>query len=92
MIEKRVIVRKLGMLYLRLKGDEWQKYRKGLVVVEALQMDCDFAVKAREGYVDGKEGDWLIRGEKGKLYPCQDSEFRATYCLLSGEERDDIPG
>lgn len=32
-----------------------------------------------EGLMVGTEGDWLIRGVKGELYPCKPDIFDATY-------------
>jgi len=32
-----------------------------------------------EGTLYAKEGDWIIRGVKGEIYPCKDDIFRATY-------------
>lgn len=32
-----------------------------------------------EGLMVGKEGDWIIRGVAGELYPCKPEIFEATY-------------
>ena len=32
-----------------------------------------------EGMMLGVEGDWIIRGIKGELYPCKPDIFAATY-------------
>jgi hypothetical protein len=32
-----------------------------------------------EGLMLAREGDWVIRGVKGELYPCKDEIFRMTY-------------
>ena len=32
-----------------------------------------------EGLMLGIEGDWIIRGVKGELYPCKPDIFAATY-------------
>jgi hypothetical protein len=32
-----------------------------------------------EGTMRANEGDWIIRGVKGELYPCRDDIFRMTY-------------
>lgn len=36
-----------------------------------------------EGVMYAGEGDWIIRGVKGELYPCKDEIFRATYDEVS---------
>jgi len=32
-----------------------------------------------EGVMTAEEGDWIIRGIKGELYPCKPDIFEATY-------------
>ena len=32
-----------------------------------------------EGRMLARQGDWIIKGVKGELYPCRDEIFRATY-------------
>ena len=32
-----------------------------------------------EGLMIGSEGDWIIKGVKGELYPCKPDIFEATY-------------
>ena len=32
-----------------------------------------------EGVMTADEGDWIIRGIKGELYPCKPDIFEATY-------------
>ena len=36
-------------------------------------------VRTLEGILRVKEGDWIIRGVKGELYPCKPDIFAATY-------------
>ena len=35
-----------------------------------------------EGEMLGTQGDWIIRGIKGELYPCKPDIFAATYELV----------
>src|SRR5437773_2218690 len=35
-----------------------------------------------EGLMLGIEGDWIIKGVKGELYPCKPDIFAATYELV----------
>ena len=32
-----------------------------------------------EGIMGASEGDWIIKGVKGELYPCKNDIFEATY-------------
>lgn len=47
------------------------------------KMDEDFEVKTMEGYVQGKKGDYLMRGVKGEMYPCDKDIFHKTYMHLN---------
>ena len=37
------------------------------------------AVSASNEFVRANEGDWIIEGLKGELYPCKPDIFEATY-------------
>lgn len=41
--------------------------------------DGMWAIKTLEGDMQIGEGDWIIRGIKGELYPCKPDIFEATY-------------
>lgn len=43
---------------------------KGVISIETL-----------EGTMIANEGDWIIRGVKGEIYPCKPDIFEATYEL-----------
>lgn len=36
-------------------------------------------ISTLEGQMRGDQGDWIIRGVKGELYPCKPDIFEATY-------------
>ncbi len=36
-------------------------------------------IKTLEGVMEAREGDWIIRGVKGEIYPCKPDIFEATY-------------
>lgn len=36
-------------------------------------------IRTLEGVMVADEGDWIIRGVKGELYPCKPDIFAATY-------------
>lgn len=40
---------------------------------------CYCEIKTLEGTMRAEEGDWIIRGVKGELYPCKPDIFEATY-------------
>ena len=53
--------------------------RKKPIIVHAKQMTEPFKVNTLEGNKDGKTGDYLMRGIKGELYPCEKEIFELTY-------------
>ena len=58
---------------------EWKKARKKPVIIYAIQMGVAFQVETLEGTMSGKAGDFLIKGIKGELYPCNRDIFVASY-------------
>lgn len=67
--------------YFRL-GDKVhfeKQYRKKPIIIQAIQVFDDFIVSTKEGEMHGKEGDYLIQGIKGELYPCAKEIFEETY-------------
>ncbi len=39
-------------------------------------------IKTLEGVMRANEGDWIIKGVKGEIYPCKEDIFAATYELV----------
>ena len=56
--------------------------RKKPVVVHAIKMPRPFRVKTMEGVLEGKAGDYLIRGIAGELYPHDQDIFPEVYEVL----------
>jgi hypothetical protein len=53
------------------------------VIVHAKQIDEPFRVASMEGdYVQGKPGDYLMRGIDGELYICDRSIFERSYAWV----------
>lgn len=48
-------------------------------VVANVGQPCRLMIKTLEGTMYADEGDWIIRGVKGELYPCKPDIFEATY-------------
>ena len=63
----------------------WNAARKKPVTVQATPMPAPFTVETPEGTMEGDEGDVLIRGVEGELYPCDASVFAQTYELVNGD-------
>ena len=41
----------------------------------------EIKIETLEGTMFAKDGDWIIEGIEGEIYPCKDSIFQATYEL-----------
>lgn len=67
----------------------WNPAQKKPVVVEATPMPAPFTVETPEGTMEGDQGDVLIRGVKGELYPCDADVFAETYELVTDPEAID---
>lgn len=46
----------------------------------------DYYIETLEGNMKVSDGDWIIQGVNGELYPCKDDIFRKTYEFLDGSE------
>ncbi len=44
-----------------------------------------FIISTLEGEMIAQQGDWIIRGIRGELYPCKPDIFEATYEESSNE-------
>lgn len=55
------------------------------IVVHAIQINEPFVVKTLEGDHQGKPGDYLMKGIKGELYPCDKDIFEKTYNWVENE-------
>lgn len=40
---------------------------------------CYAEIKTLEGIMTANDGDWIIKGIKGELYPCKPDIFEMTY-------------
>ncbi len=56
-----------------------REYVKRLIPIRAIQILEPFEVETLEGTMKGKSGDYLIRGIKGELYPCDQDIFTESY-------------
>ncbi len=59
----------------------FRKAVKRPIPIECAQIDEPFEVETMEGTLQGKKGDWLMRGVNGELYPCDREIFEKTYDL-----------
>lgn len=51
----------------------------GTVNVHRINNECFVACNTLEGIMRGEEGDWIIKGVKGEIYPCKSDIFELTY-------------
>lgn len=83
-----------------------EKYRKKPVVIEAEQWfpekniegvitshshtPVSPYIETLEGKMYVSEGDWIIKGVEGEIYPCKDSIFKKTYEPVEVIEHDNL--
>ena len=54
-------------------------FRDKLTTQEIVIFDTHCNIYTLEGVMRGEEGDYIIQGVKGEIYPCKDEIFRVTY-------------
>lgn len=55
------------------------EYIKKPIPIVAVKMETEFEVDTLEGTMRGKNGDYLIRGIEGELYPCDKGIIEKSY-------------
>ena len=61
----------------------WKKCRKKPIVVEFREIDIPMTIETREGALNAyPEGDFLIRGVEGEIYPIKKEIFYKTYDVI----------
>lgn len=57
----------------------WQSWRKRPLIVRACRTYVERQIHTLEGVMTAKDGDWIIEGIAGELYPCDAEIFAATF-------------
>ena len=61
-------------------GDECPPFERFCVGRDELSVNhYNLVIPTLEGIMYASEGDWIITGITGEVYPCKDQIFRATY-------------
>ncbi|HRO08616.1 MAG TPA: patatin-like phospholipase family protein [Saprospiraceae bacterium] len=60
----------------------FENYTKNPIPVGAVQIDEAFEVETMEGIMQGKPGDYLMKGPKNELYVCDEKIFLETYTKM----------
>lgn len=65
----------------RWHNDEWPNWLHDAWTgsLRPNQSNGFLEIKTLEGWLNVSQGDWIIRGVKGELYPCKPDVFKATY-------------
>ena len=61
---------------------EWPYWLKAGVNIYA--KDCEIYTRTLEGDMHVSEGDYIIQGIQGEIYPCKPDIFEATYTEVKG--------
>jgi len=57
-----------------------------------IRMGDDVFISTLEGEMKASDGDYILRGVKGEIYPCKPDIFKETYMLIGEIKRGDIIG
>ena len=55
------------------------RYIKKPIPIQAVRIDKDFQIETPEGMMNGRAGDYLVQGVRGKYYPVKKEIFEQTY-------------
>lgn len=66
-----------GSVTTNTSGEE--ALRECVAALQAHRWRIGLRIPTLEGVMLGVEGDWIIRGVQGELYPCKPDIFAATY-------------
>lgn len=59
---------------------------KKRIPIKCIQISEPFQVETLEGTFEGKQGDFLIVGIKGEMYPCRKDIFEETYDIIENKD------
>lgn len=59
--------------------EAWNGVRDSAGTIQRARESNDMEIVTLEGNHRVTEGDWIIRGVKGELYPCKPDIFEMTY-------------
>ena len=71
---------------------EFKPCKKKPIVVHACPINKPFKVKTLGGVMEGKSGDYLMKGVRGELYSCSKEIFEKTYDFVDGDIIINIEG
>lgn len=75
----------MGSKTLQLENENYVvKLENGSCVLGSLY------IKTLEGEVKAEIGDWIIKGVKGKFYPCKPDDFKKNYEVIENEGVEDF--
>ena len=59
--------------------EAWRKPFSEVGAIYLLRFSSLFEINTLEGKLTVSDGDWIIQGVKGELYPCKPDIFEQTY-------------
>jgi len=61
---------------------------KPAIVANPVTGEAGLIIPTPEGPLKAREGDWVIKGVKGELYPCSPDIFEQTYTPVGDDHED----
>jgi hypothetical protein len=62
-------------------GKNFDEIKSFCTIAERFEVSWGYhiGIKTLEGYMEGRPGDWIIKGVNGEFYPCKPDIFEKTY-------------
>lgn len=77
--KKPVVIEAVQLPFYDKGAPEWVGSDPNIIMKRDGGKIIEATISTREGVMTASEGDWIIRGVKGELYPCKPDIFAATY-------------
>ncbi len=61
------------------------KYRKKVIIVDAVKLTRPITIETSKGTMKGLPGDYLITDKNGEQYPYDRDQFEGEYELVKGK-------
>lgn len=61
---------------------EWKKVKRKPIIMRAYQTSVTKQITTLEGVMQADEGDWIVEGIVGELWPVKPDIFAKTYEII----------
>lgn len=76
---KKPVVIEAVRMSIYMSMPEWLDKAFDSGVVRFVPGECAVKIETLEGTMTAQQGDWIIQGVQGEIYPCKHDIFEAGY-------------